>query len=129
MGFFDSLETIEQYRASRSYEARTQTLALYVDEVLWHRVMEARPWNEDERPLVYAVYLRRTPHRQFQLTDICPTASVAIAKADDLLDRARAGGFPNAEWTMRAYASADDALDSLPASAGHAHAGLSTPPG
>ena len=124
MGFFDSLEAIETYRSSPDHQRRTEKLEPYIEETLWNRVFEARPWNERDRPLVYAVYIRPSPHRKFQLTAICPTARDAVAQAEDLLTRARSSGAEGAEWTMRAYPCADDALDTLPATEGHTHVGM-----
>lgn len=121
LGFFDSLETIESYKQSRDNEKRMEALAPYIAEVLWERHFEAHPWNESDRPLVYAVYLRTTPRRRYRLAVICPNARQAIEHADALVARAKASGYDSAEWTMRAYESSYDPPETLPAGEGHLH--------
>lgn len=124
LGYFDSLEAIRGYQVSRDNQKRTEAFAEYVEEVLWERFMEARPWNDSDRPLVYAVYLRTTPRGRYRLAVIVPNAQAAVAQADALLAQARESGCTEPEWTMRAFACADDAPYTLAAAEGHSHAGL-----
>lgn len=122
MGFFDSLETIENFNRSDAAAKRRETLAPFVEETLWERHFEAQPWSESDRPPVYAVYFRQTPLHRYRLVCICPSVKQAVKEADSLMERAKTSGYREPEWTMRAFRDRDEAPQSLPPTEGHAHA-------
>ncbi len=121
VGFFDSLETIRNLRESPRMQRRAEALEPFIEEILWERTFEARPWSEQDRPLAYAVYIRPRPASRFRLAVISRDAGDAIAQADALVEQVRAADCPQAEWTMRAYESSADAPETLLPTEGHLH--------
>ncbi len=121
VGFFDSMDTIRLFQGSPQMHKRSEALAPYVEETLWERTFEARPWSESDCPLLYAVYIRTAPQRKYRLAAICPDAREAVRRADELLAQARDTGCENPEWTMRAYESSANVPEILGTTEGHLH--------
>lgn len=121
IGFFDTLGALEGFRTGPEIARRAEALAPYVEETLWERTLLARSWGEADQPLAYGLYIQTTPRGRYQLACICPDARDVIRQADAFRASARERGYPEPEWTMRAYADADDAPMTLGPDAGHAH--------
>ncbi len=117
--FFDSPDAMMRFRESGEYQRHLEQLEPYVEETLWQRFFDARPWQRPSKPLYYAVYIKTMPHHLYHLAVLVPDAREAVRQADILMAEARASGCTDPEWTMRVYETIDEAPNTLPANAWH----------